>query len=144
MEPTSPIGGAAPHLAAGSRVENRTARLLAGILGPTMIATTTTEWLNLHIWAEPSPTLTYLNGMVLFIGGITALRLHHSWRRSWTTTVTAAGWLLLAADLLRMAFPDAPQPRDGDAAEGVIAAVLGLGCLLIWLGYRPEDRIEGS
>jgi hypothetical protein len=119
---------------------DRTARLLAGILGPTMIATTTTEWVNLRIWAEPSPTLTYLNGMVLFIAGITALRLHHSRTRSWTTAVTVAGSLLLLSGLLRMAFPAAPQPRDGLAAEGVIAAVLGFGCLLTWLGYRPAPR----
>jgi hypothetical protein len=109
-----------------------------------MIATTTTEWVNLSIWAEPSPTLTYLNGMVLFIGGISALRLHHSWGRSWTTAVTAAGSLLLVAGLLRMAFPDAPQPRDGVAAEGVIAAVLGFGCVLTWLGYRPAPRSKTS
>lgn len=127
-----------------ARNDSRTARLLASILGPTMIATTTTEWANLHIWAQPSPTLTYLNGLVFFVAGLTTLRLHHSVERSWTTAVTVAGSLLLGTGLLRMAFPEAPQPRDGFAAHAVIAAVFVFGSLLTWLGYRPERDIRAG
>lgn len=47
------------------------------------------------------------------------------------------GSLLLVAGLLRMAFPEVPQPRDGSVAKGGIAAVLGFGCLLTWFGYCP-------
>ena len=114
------------------------ARQLAAVLGPTMVVTTVTEWVNLHIWAGQLPVVTYLNGMLLFVGGLVVLRLHRTWRRSWTTTVTVAGWLLVVAGLLRMAFPDAPQPRDGVAASSVIALVLAFGCLLSWLGYRSH------
>jgi hypothetical protein len=117
--------------------ELRNARQLAAILGPTMVVTTVTEWVNLHIWAGQLPVVTYLNGMLLFIGGLVVLRVHRAWRRSWTTAVTAAGWLLMVAGILRMALPEAPQPRDGLAANSVIALVLAYGCLLSWLGYRP-------
>jgi uncharacterized membrane protein YoaK (UPF0700 family) len=83
------------------------------------------------------PVVVYLNGMLLFIAGLVVLRLHRRWSRSWPAAVTLAGWLILVAGLLRMALPEAPQPRDGLLATSVVAFVLGYGSLLTWLGYRP-------
>jgi drug/metabolite transporter (DMT)-like permease len=136
MEHVLPAARIEPRRPALTMRERRIARQLAAVLGPTMVVTTVTEWVNLHIWAGQLPVVTYLNGMLLFIGGLVVLRLHPTWRRSWTTAVTLAGWLLTGAGILRMAFPEAPQPRDGLAATSVIALVLGYGCLLTWLGYR--------
>jgi hypothetical protein len=58
-------------------------------------------------------------------------------RAAQTLREPLAGWLILVAGLLRMALPEAPQPRDGLLATLVIAFVLGYGSLLTWLGYRP-------
>jgi hypothetical protein len=121
---------------------------LAPILGPVMVVTSTTEWVNLHIWAGQLPVVTYLNGMLLFTAGLVVLRLHRRWSRSWPAAVTLAGWLILVAGLLRMAFPEAPQPRDGLLATAVIAFVRGYGIMLTWHGYRPllpsEQRSAGG
>jgi cytochrome bd-type quinol oxidase subunit 2 len=120
----------------------RTSRLLAGILGPALLVTTTTETANLNIWAQNSPTLTYLNGLVLFVAGLVVVRLRNRWERRWPVLVTSAGWLLVIAGLLRMAFPSADQPRDGVAAYLVIGSLLALGAVLTFLGYRPNAGVR--
>jgi hypothetical protein len=137
MEQVLPGAYTASRRAAQTLRELRVARQLASILGPVMVVTSTTEWVNLHIWAAQLPVVVYLNGMVLFIAGLVVLRLYRRWSRSWPAAVTLAGWLILVAGLLRMALPEAPQPRDGLLATTLIAFVLGYGILLTWLGYRP-------
>jgi hypothetical protein len=113
-------------------------RVLAGIIGPTLMVMTATETPNLHIWNEKLPTVTYLDGMVLFIAGMVVVRLHNRWMRRWPVAVTAAGWLLLAAGAARMAFPEADQlPEGSPATYAVIAALFGLGGFLTFNAYRP-------
>jgi len=116
----------------------RTSRLLAGILGPALLVTTTTETANLNIWAQTLPTLTYLNGLILFVAGLVVVRLHNRWERRWPVLVTSAGWLLVIAGFLRMAFPSADQPRSGVVVYVVIGSLLVLGAVLAFLGYRPN------
>jgi hypothetical protein len=148
MELMLPGARTASRRAAPTFRELRVARQLASILGPVMVVTSTTEWVNLHIWTGQLPVVVYLNGMVLFIAGLVVLRLHRRWSRSWPAAVTLAGWLILVAGLLRMALPEAPQPRDGLLATSVIALVLAYGSVLTWLGYRPlapsERRSAGG
>lgn len=142
MEHVLPGAHTASRRAAPTLRERRVARQLASIIGPTMVVTTVTEWVNLHIWAGQLPVVTYLNGMLLFIGGLVVLRLHPRWSRAWPAAVTLAGWAILGAGVLRMMFPEAPQPRDGVLATSVIALVLAYGCLLTWLGYRPPPAVD--
>jgi hypothetical protein len=137
MEHVLPAAHTASRRSAPTFRESRVARQLASILGPVMVVTSTTEWVNLHIWAAQLPVVVYLNGTVLFIAGLVVLRLHRRWSRAWPAAVTLAGWLILVAGLLRMAFPEAPQPRDGLLATSLIAFVLAYGSVLTWLGYRP-------
>jgi hypothetical protein len=147
MEHVLPAAHTTSRRAAPTLRELRVARQLASILGPVMIVTSTTEWVNLHIWAGQLPVVTYLNGMVLFIAGLVVLRLHPRWSRSWPAAVTLAGWMILIAGLLRMAFPEAPQPRDGLLATSLIALVLAYGSVLTWLGYRslpPPERTSAG
>ena len=42
---------------------------MATLLGPTLIAITITEAINLPIWAMSIPAVVYLNGTLLFVAG---------------------------------------------------------------------------
>ncbi len=69
------------------------------------MAITTSEALNLDIWAGVSPTLVYLNGVLLFVAGLAIVRTHNVWVRRWPVLVTLLGWVALAIGLLRMFAP---------------------------------------
>jgi len=45
-------------------------RRIAAVLGPTLVAVTISEAVNLEIWNEVDPTLVYLNGLLFFVGGL--------------------------------------------------------------------------
>ena len=56
---------------------------IAGLICPTLIAFTTSEAMNLHIWAPNIAPVTYLNGTLLFVAGLSIIRVHNYWTRSW-------------------------------------------------------------
>ncbi|MDP2011172.1 MAG: hypothetical protein Q8K11_13445 [Phenylobacterium sp.] len=59
-------------------------RHIAGLAGPTLMAVTTSEALNLDIWSPADPTLVYLNGVLLFVAGLAITCIHNVWRLRWT------------------------------------------------------------
>jgi hypothetical protein len=82
---------------------------LAGLVGPTLIALTVTETINLDIWKTNVAPATYLNGVLLFAAGLALVRAHNRWVRAWPVLLTLLGWLGMAAGLFRMAAPKAQQ-----------------------------------
>ena len=52
-------------------------RQLAQIIGPTLIVMTLSEMINLSIWESSIPSVTFLNGVLLFVGGISIIRIHN-------------------------------------------------------------------
>jgi len=54
-------------------------RHMAGLAGPTLMAVTASEALNLDIWSGVSPALVYLNGVLLFVAGLAIVRTHNVW-----------------------------------------------------------------
>jgi hypothetical protein len=107
-----------------------------------LIVMTVTETPNLAIWNDRLPTVTYLDGMVLFLGGLVVVRLHNRWVRAWPVAVTAAGWMLIVAGAFRMALPSADQlPEGNPGTYAVIASLFTLGVFLTYHGYR---RVETS
>ncbi|MCB9765934.1 MAG: hypothetical protein H6739_39535 [Alphaproteobacteria bacterium] len=119
------------------------ARRVAAVAGPTLLAVTSSETLNLGIWAQGQPTLTYLNGMLLFVAGLIVLRTWHRWTRTWAVAVTITGWLALLAGLARMFFPAAPQGGENAATYAFIGLLFSLGLWLTVHGYRRGDA-EGA
>lgn len=111
---------------------------MAGLIGPSLMAVTASEFLNLGIWAVHIPTLTYLNGSILFVAGLAIVRTHNLWTWRWPVCVTLVGWLAMAGGLYRMFLPAAPQLTDGLAARVVIAALFATGCLLTTMSFRPH------
>jgi len=65
---------------------------IAGLLGPTLIAITVTEWMNLGVFFEAiGPSFgpnVYLNGTLVFIAGLAIVRAHNRWVRAWPVLIT--------------------------------------------------------
>ncbi|CAN5853244.1 hypothetical protein BH11PSE1_BH11PSE1_20220 [soil metagenome] len=118
-------------------------RHIAGLAGPALVAMTTSEALKLDIWAGVSPTLVYLNGLMLFVAGVSIVRTHNVWTRRWPVLVTLLGWGALAVGLLRMFAPRAPQLAPSGSTYAVIGLLFLVGGVLTFQGYRrqgPRDR----
>ncbi len=106
--------------------EDKKSRQIGSVLGPTLIAVTTSEWMNLDIWSENIPPMTYLNGMILFAVGLGVVRFHNQWRPMWTLSITIVGWLMIAGGFFRLFFPTSPQ---ADASPATYAFIVLLGVL---------------
>jgi hypothetical protein len=88
-----------------------TSKVIAGLLGPTLVANAIALLLNLGQWrglAEQftrDPVLIYIVGVAVFIAGVAIVQRHNVWSSGWPVVVTAFGWLMLVAGLVRMLFP---------------------------------------
>lgn len=111
-------------------------RKIASVLGPVLSVVNVSEALNLGIWAVSVPQVTYLNGMILFAGGLAIVRFHSRWRRDWTVCVTVTGWLMLVAGLFRLFFPTAPQAGASALTFVFIGVLFLLGLVMTIKGYR--------
>ncbi|MDO8801894.1 hypothetical protein [Phenylobacterium sp.] len=115
-------------------------RHIAGLAGPTLMVMTTSEALNLDIWAGVSPTLVYLNGLMLFVAGLAIVRTHNVWSLRWPLLVTLLGWAALAVGTLRMFAPRAPQLAASASTYAVILLLFLLGAFLTLQAFRrPRD-----
>jgi hypothetical protein len=115
-------------------------RRLAGLLGPTIMVLTASEAMNYRIFEAQVPTVVYLNGLVLFVAGLSIVRRHNRWTWSWPVINTILGWVVLLAGLTRMFAPEAQQPRQSVAMDAFLAAGFGVGCYLTYKGYRRGSR----
>ena len=67
------------------------AKPIAAILGPTLVAVTVSELLNFRIWSSVAAPVVYLNGALLFVGGLVIVRSHNVWRLGWPLLITLSG-----------------------------------------------------
>jgi len=79
---------------------------IAALIGPSLMALSTSEAANVNVWGSDTPAGIYLNGAVLFVAGLAIVRAHNVWDRDWTFMVTAMGWGALMIGLFRMFAPD--------------------------------------
>lgn len=100
------------------------------------MAMSITEYLNLNIWASGIPAITYLNGTLLFIAGLSLVRLHQIWKE-WPIIISIISWLLLSAGLLRMTFPHAKQ-IEGSASLIIFIVMFLVGSFLAYQAYFPS------
>lgn len=120
-------------------------RPIAGLAGPTLMVMTVSEGLNLDIWIGVSPTLTYLNGVLLFVAGLAIVRAHNVWTPRWSLLVTLLGWGALLAGVARMFAPTAPQLGAAPSTYAVIGLLFLVGGVLSFQAYRrpgPIGRAE--
>jgi hypothetical protein len=69
-------------------------RRIAGLVGPTLMALSASEALNYRIWEENLAPVTYLDGALLFVGGLSIVRTHNCWRGGWLAGADHAGGLV--------------------------------------------------
>ena len=112
-------------------------RQLAQIIGPTLSVMTISEMINLSIWESNIPSVTFLNGVLLFVGGISIIRVHNFWVRSWIILITLLGWLIIILGLLRMFFPAAQQAGENFSTYLLLTVLFVIGLFLVLKGYYP-------
>jgi hypothetical protein len=112
---------------------------LARLIGPALLAISTAESLNPHIWASSSPPTVFLNGSVIFVSGLAIVRHHNLWTTGWPVLVTLSGWSGLVLGLMRMLIPEKvlesvrkAKPRDIRLGALTVAA---FGGALTLCGY---------
>ncbi|MDP3959541.1 MAG: hypothetical protein Q8Q26_05630 [Pseudorhodobacter sp.] len=112
-------------------------RNFAAIVGPTLLVLAMTEKLNLAIWTPSIAAVVYLNGLVLFVAGLSIIRFHNVWS-GWPAVITATGWLVIAIGLYRLIAPHAPQASANIATDVVFLVMLLVGCFLTFKGYAEN------
>jgi hypothetical protein len=88
-----------------------TSKMIAGLIGPTLLAIAAGMLLNLGSFPELAeeisrePGLIFVSGVLLFVAGLAIVRAHKIWAGGWPVIVTVLGWLAVLSGLLRMLFP---------------------------------------
>ena len=124
------------------KVKNeKKSKLFAGIIGPTMIVLSITEYLNLDIWATNIPAITYLNGLFFLVAGLFIINVHNNWK-NWPSIITITGWLILLLGLFRMIFPKANQANEGMLPNIFFLIMLALGSFLFYKAYFERKPMK--
>lgn len=116
-------------------------RNLAGLIGPTTVLLAISEALNFHIFTEQISPLVYLNGALLFIGGLAIVRAHNRWR-GWPIVITIMGWILIGLGLVRMFFPESRQADPNKVNYWFFGFLCIIGIFLTFKGYFPLKNKE--
>jgi len=119
-------------------------RRLAGLIGPSIMVVTASEAMRYNIWDVNIPAVTYLNGTLLFVGGLAIVRAHNRWTRRWPVLITLTGWAILFFGLIRMFAPEAKQPPESPTMYAGLAVLFAMGSYLTYKGYGPEERRNSS
>ena len=112
---------------------------IAGLIGPTLIAVVISEALNFHIWAINIAPVTYLNGTLLFVAGLSIVRAHNRWTRDWPVMVTLAGWVAMLGGLYRMFAPEGPQAPQSTSTYVGMLVLFAMGVVLTFKAYGGGD-----
>ena len=127
-----------------------TSKLIAGLMGPTLVAMAAAMLLNLNSMPKLTeeishePMLILVSGVLLFIAGLAIVRVHNRWAAEWSTVVTVLGWLAILSGLVRMLFPiqlATIVPGVGERSDVIgpaLVVFLLLGIFLSYKAYGPE------
>ena len=113
---------------------------IAGLLGPTLVAISISEAVNLPVLTDPPDAsgLVYLNGTLLFVAGLAIIRAHNHWILGWPLLVTSVGWFFAVGGLGRMFLPESTQ--SGDAwVYALCIVLLAIGMILTFKAYWPRS-----
>ena len=120
--------------------------MIAGLVGPTLVAIAAGMLLNLGSFpaiAEQisrDPALILVSGILLFVAGLAIVRAHNLWT-GWPVLVTILGWFAIFGGLVRILF----RTRLAALAAGLgqstnliattAVVLLVLGAFLSFKGY---------
>ncbi len=68
---------------------------MAGLLGPALLAITTSELVNLDFLEKQYRYYSYMNGTVVFLAGLLIVHSHNRWTHGWPVVVTLTGWVAM-------------------------------------------------
>jgi hypothetical protein len=115
---------------------------MAGLIGPTLFVLGASEAINYRIWENTSAPLIYLNGLLLFVGGLSIVRVHNRWTRQWPVIVTLVGWVAILGGLFRMFAPETQQAAQ-NAPTTIITA--SLVCAIgLFLTFKAGSKQDGE
>ncbi len=112
---------------------------IAGLLGPSIVAVTASETVNIHIWAGNTAAGVYLNGAILFVVSLAIVRAHNLWVRGWPVLITLAGWFFMVLGLFRMFFPEL-QLEGAKHTSTVSVGTMLLLVVGIFLTFKAFSR----
>ena len=115
---------------------------IAGIVGPTLTVMVLSElelW-NPTLYETQIVPLVYLSGVLLFVAGISIVRIHNIWAWGWQTSITIIGWCAISLGLVRMFFPKLykAQFKNDNYALLVEILLILLGVFLSYKAYWPN------
>ena len=118
----------------------RGSRVVAGLLGPVLIALALSDATKLHIWTNTPAPVAYLSSTLLFVGGVGGLSIvlvHTRWTGGWHVLVTLLGWPAVVGGLVRfMAAPwGGEATKDINAQLAEIDVLLASGIFLTFAAY---------
>jgi len=116
---------------------------IAGLIGPTLIVLSITEAMNLHIWATNIASVIYLNGTLLFVAGLSIVRVHNIWR-GWPMIITITGWVILFGGLFRMFAPEAKQAGENTYTYVMFIFLFLIGFFLTYKSYYEKEGNANS
>ena len=114
---------------------------MAGLIGPALVVIALSEALNLRIWDNSIPSVTYLDGTLLFIGGFAIIRAHSRWILGWPVLITLVGWVALLGGLFRMFAPEVQRGLQNTPAAGIYSVdivLLAVGIFLTFKAYWAQ------
>jgi hypothetical protein len=127
-----------------------TSKIIAALLGPTLVATAAMVLLNLDAIPaivdelSKSPMLIVLAGYAAFVPGLAIVYFHNRWTGGWPMLITLVGWLSLVIGLIRMVFPmqlAAIMAKSAPALLNMMPAVAAIFLLIGGvLSYRAYVR----
>ena len=127
-----------------------TSKTIVALLGPTLIASAASIFLNLDAWpgmvdqAFHNPALVFMSGYPLFVAGLAIVYFHNWWKGGWPVVVTVLGWVAVLGGLLRILFltrlAEIATRAVQTASVMPIAAflILVIGAFLSFKAYKRE------
>lgn len=117
---------------------------IAGLAGPTMIAMLVSEFplVQPHLYDAQIPPVVYLSGTLMFVAGLSIVRIHNIWVRNWTVLVTLTGWFALLLGLLRMFMAGGYQQQSASTPSSVFMVLegilLAISVFMTFQAYRRD------
>ena len=116
---------------------------IAGLLGPTLVVVSLSEATNLQIWTNVALPVVYISGILLFVAGLSIVRIHNRWVFGWPVLVTVIGWLAFLGGLVRMFVPGLAHTQNTALLIPLLTVFFTIGLILTLKAYGKANH-DGS
>ena len=123
-----------------------TSKMIAGLIGPTLVAIGAAILFNLSIFpammeqVTRDPGLVFLTGILLFVVGLAIVRAHNNRAGGWPLMLTVLGWLAILGGLIRMFFPARLGAIAASLGQGIIAVAVIMLVIGAFLSFKAYSR----